>query len=296
MEGQEQSATNLLVFPNVVHHTTVTNDTSFLCCHLSCEKKEGLEKKRFIVRKQQTCKRQCNYFDCTTLYSDNNVKFKHISPPVKLTCGTNNREIEQYAIKNKYRVLCLLRMADDQKDIRICNMHKTTNENVSVQWTTSKGEGKTTRKQMNLPAESSTEAILSSSGNGVHCNIQQQISVATEKGDTKAALSLMLLWSCNDDVASLSLCSNQTHLGVDQSKDKNKKNEQQVVVRLLDLNNQVVKVQTGFPSLLAMLAFVAVVCHGRLKEVKKKTRLAASTRYVYRRVSRYRTIRSTRYC
>jgi hypothetical protein len=72
----------------------------------------------------------------------------------------------------------------------------------------------------------------------------------------------MLLWSCNNDVASLSLWSNQTRLDADRSANNNKKKEQQMVVRVLHLNNQVVKVQSGFPLLLAMLRFVAIVCRG----------------------------------
>jgi hypothetical protein len=190
-----------------------------------------------------------------------------------------NRMTMRRAIKKEYRETCLCRMGlpplDTQKDIRICNKHQSTNEEVLVKWTTMEGEIKTTKQTVYVPSGVSLDqAKTTSKGSAVSRNINRQIQSTQEmvdEGDEEAAYRLMMLYSYNvDDPPSSALNNNQTRLGVERTMIEEMK-KQAVVVRFKDLNNNKVKLQTGFPSLLVIMGFITVVSHGEVKEMMART-------------------------
>jgi hypothetical protein len=77
-----------------------------------------------------------------------------------------------------------------------------------------------------------------------------------ENGDFDAAIRLMMLWNCKAD---LNPSAEVLLLGLIKKKEKKESN---VVVRMQDITDTRVKNQTGFPSLLALRGFIAVVCDG----------------------------------
>jgi hypothetical protein len=113
-----------------------------------------------------------------------------------------------------------LQPTDNRKYILICNKHQSTNNEVSVKWTTMEGEMKTTKKSMYVPSGVPLDqAKTISKGSAFSRNISRQIQSTQEKvdvGDEENAYRLMMLYSYNANNPPLSASSsNQTQLGVD---------------------------------------------------------------------------------
>jgi hypothetical protein len=156
---------------------------------------------------------------------------------------------------------------DTRKDLRICNKHAIEEVSVSVAWTKDDNTISTTTVSMHLPSASGMATIPSSSpiGNGVMRNIRRQISStqeSAENGDEAAVWRLMMLYSSNNNQPEPAV--KKRRLGIKRSaivEDKNKK----VSVRLDDTNDdKKIKIQTGFPSLLSLLGYIAVVTKGNI--------------------------------
>jgi hypothetical protein len=88
-----------------------------------------------------------------------------------------------------------------------------------------------------------------------------------KSGEKEAAISmLMMLWVFGDN--NHRTPSKPRRLGGIRDEITEKK---KVIVSFETLTDRRVKIQTGFPSILAMLAFISVVCNGNIDEITNTT-------------------------
>jgi hypothetical protein len=131
---------------------------------------------------------------------------------------------------------------------------------------------------MNLPSsdivsneESEENTTTRGTGVGNDRFVNREIAIAEQTnhlGDIDAVRRLCLLWTYSQD-SNIDVEQTQPRrLGVIRNKEKEPKN---VIVRLNMLNDERVKVQTGFPCLLSMLSYISIVCDGNIKEMTTST-------------------------
>jgi hypothetical protein len=186
----------------------------------------------------------------------------------------DNRGLRAKARRQKTRHLCLVRSGnrsnDPRVDLRICNIHKRQNETVLVQYRNTKNKIKLFKTTLCLPVSEGVAHVPSTNtrGIGIDREVDRAITLATQEvvdsgGDIDAVMRLMLLWSYkapNEQVY------RQEQFGVVRSSEVQ---ASKVVIKIEDLTDFRVHMQTGFPSLLALLSFIAIVCDGDIDTVTK---------------------------
>jgi hypothetical protein len=179
------------------------------------------------------------------------------------------------AIKRKFRKIILRRMGlsenDIRKDIRICNKHETEKINEMVEWTTVDDEEMISDVDMFLPLRNG-RIVTALTQDSINCNERYSnreiadLKESAKKGDADAALKLVQrLGIIPQEPTKFRIRFVRTN----QKRAKVK--EKAVVVRLQDLNDTLIKIQTGFPSLLSLLGFIAVVCEGEIKTITRQS-------------------------
>jgi hypothetical protein len=212
--------------------------------------------------------------------------WKRVQPPVTLDeiNQKDDRAQKNVAYKQKTRDITLrnmgLSLLDPRLDIRCCNLHKIEKLYLSVCWTTIKNKEKISKMYFNIPVHhglSTNEGLteVRPRENSIARALSREMAQAEEdarKGDKDAALRyLNLIWGGANAQPivnqPLDYPTRPTRIGVKREEKERRK----VVVRMDDLTDTRVHIQTGFPSLLALLGFIAIVNNGDIEEITKTT-------------------------
>jgi hypothetical protein len=197
------------------------------------------------------------------------------------------------AIRQKKRKMALIRSGlsgnDQRQEVRICDIHPIQRETVRVQYLTEKGKMKIIRKIMYLPSnrvvrrESSSSFDGSTRGLGV--GVDREIATTIQESSPEvitAALRLVGLWHGQGLVSPVDIPQNliinnnnnnnipTTPLTTERIrvvyKDETK-TISEVRIQMESLDDAKIKYQTGFPSLLALLSFIAIACQGDINTI-----------------------------
>ena len=235
------------------------------------------------IKKRVRLGRQCNFVKCKCNAYTPGARFKRIPPQSKNTtssCEGRNIEIFRIAVKQSFRLECLRRVGikrnDKRKDLRICNQHTIEEVEYPVRYTNLKGERKTINVTMNLPSARgiSDSPTTTSNGLGTHRENMRLIPMAIDLlqefgGSTNEAIRSILSQSMED----IDEFDNRA-IGTDMMKirsefRKNKGRNEETVVRLNGLNDNNVRIRTGFPSLTCLLCFIVIVYEGKVENFHK---------------------------
>jgi hypothetical protein len=227
-------------------------------------------------KRMQYCKRRCHFVNCKITSNDNNVFWRRIQPPVSIKPNRHydDKARKRLSVKKKDREMSLRRIGcskhDPRFDVRICNRHATTTETVLVKFYKTNGKLKKFKEKMELPCADiviSNELFAKTRGNRTNRAINRAFENNLQElkdGDIDALQRLLLLFSYSQE--SSPTPTQPKPIGVIR---KNKEIKKKVAVRLDRLTDNRVKIHTGFPSLLNLLSFIAVICDGDVDKMTK---------------------------
>jgi hypothetical protein len=267
--------------PDNVHMTRSVTETIYPVSIRTYGVKQKRRNEEPRVRKKQKPKRKCHFVGCNSTSDPNKVGKKgwsRVQPPVVLTSPNQrcNRARKLVAYKKCRCENCLILMGlsrdDSRFEVRMCNKHETEIQEVLVPWIDTRGRSQVMKKKIRVPTD---RLIQEEDTEGRRTSIERirrhelaEAEFLAKSGEKEAAISmLMMLWDFGDNHHGRKPSKPRRLGGINDEITEKKK----VIVSFETLTDRRVKIQTGFPSILAMLAFISVVSNGNIDEITNTT-------------------------